>query len=183
MPEAEPVCQRWHHAPSHLFLPNNTYMVTAGTYQKKAYFNTPDKLDFLRNTILEELSRLNWLLEAWAIMANHYHFIAQISESPDSLRSIIQSVHSKTAIWLNSIDNMPARRVWFQYWDSCITYERSYWARLKYVHTNPVKHGLVENASQYPWCSFSWFIHNTESDFRHSVLSMPVDKIAVYEDF
>jgi len=30
-------------------------------------------------------------------------------------------------------------------------------ARLDYVHQNPVRHGLVAVANQYPWCSAAWF--------------------------
>ena len=183
MTEAEPIYKQWHHAPSHLFLPNNTYMVTAGTYQKKAYFNTSDKLDFLQNTLFEEISQFGWSLEAWAIMANHYHFVTQAPDNPDTLKKMITALHSKTAIWLNSVDNTPSRKVWFQYWDSCITYERSYLARLNYVHNNPVRHGLVEDAEQYPWCSFSWFSHNAELDYQRSVFSMPIDRISIRDDF
>lgn len=183
MSEPESAYTQWHHAPSHLFLPNNTYMVTAGTYRKKAYFNTPDKLDFLCKTLFEEISRFGWSLEAWAVMANHYHLIALAPDNPETLHSVIQSIHSKSAIWLNSIDKKPNRKIWFQYWDSCITYEKSYLARLNYVHNNPVKHGLVEDAGQYPWCSFSWFLHNAELNFQRNVLSIPIDRISVRDDF
>jgi putative transposase len=183
MREAEQTYQKWRHAPPHLLLPDNTYMVTAGTYRKKSLFNTPDKLNLLQNTLIEEITRSEWLLEAWAILANHSHFIAQISENSESLPSIIQSLHSKTAIWLNRVDNMPSRKVWFQYWDSCITHEKSYWARLKYVHTNPVRHGIVEDAGRYPWCSFSWFIKDAEPVFRQAVLSSKIDRLSVRDDF
>ena len=47
--------------------------------------------------------------------------------------------------------------VWFNYRETRITHQRSYFARLHYTHDNPVKHGLVPVANHYPWCSAAWF--------------------------
>src|SRR6185295_13265442 len=42
-----------------------------------------------------------------------------------------------------TIDNATGRQVWYNFWDTKLTFENSYLARLNYVHQNPVKHGLV----------------------------------------
>lgn len=52
-----PIYRKWAHAPSHLFLPGSTYIITAGTYLKELLFNTPEKLDFLQQTLFEEAER------------------------------------------------------------------------------------------------------------------------------
>jgi putative transposase len=56
-------------------------------------------------------------------------------------------------------------------------------ARLNYVHQNPVKHGLVQVANQYPWCSASWFETNARSGFVQSVYSFKIDRLNVPDDF
>ena len=66
-------------------------------------------------------------------------------------------LHSRTASWVNNADATPGRRVWYNYWDTRLTYEKSYRARLNYVHQDPVNHRLVAVANQYPWCSAAWF--------------------------
>ena len=38
-------------------------------------------------------------------------------------------------------------------------------ARLNYVHNNPVHHGIVPAARQYPWCSASWFENSADRLF------------------
>jgi putative transposase len=60
-------------------------------------------------------------------------------------------LHTKTGGWINRLDRMPGRQVWHNFWDTKLTYQKSYLARLNYVHQNPVKHGLVPVANQYPW--------------------------------
>jgi len=67
----------WPHAPAHLFAPGAVYIVTAGVYQKALLFNTPEKRDFLLQTLFDEAQRWGWSLQAWAILSNHYHFVAQ----------------------------------------------------------------------------------------------------------
>jgi putative transposase len=174
---------RSHHFPSHLFSPNKMYMVTGATYRKVPIFDNAEKLDFLLGSLFLEAETFGWNLQAWAIMPNHYHFIAGAPEEPLTLRAMIRSLHSKSARWLNQQDEKSGRKVWFQYWDSCLTYENSYLARLNYVHHNPVKHGLVQNAENYKWCSMNWFSQNADKKYYKKVLSFKYDKLQLHDDF
>lgn len=181
--QGTPSYRQWVHSPSHLFLPGSTYIVTASTFQKELLFNTPVKLDLLQQTLFEEAERWNWKLDAWAVMANHYHIIAQAPAKAETLKQLVSSLHSKTAIWLNKLDNKAGRKVWFGYWDTCLTYERSYLARLNYVHHNPVKHKLVANAEEYRWCSMAWFVNNAEPGFQRTVLAFKVDQVSIEDEY
>ena len=40
---------------------------------------------------------------------------------------------------LNRIDDTPGRRVMYKFWDTRLTFEKSWLARLNYVHQNAVK--------------------------------------------
>jgi putative transposase len=84
---------------------------------------------------------------------------------------------------VNERDSTAGRKVWFQYWDSHLSFEKSYFARLRYVHENAVHHGLVSVASNYPWCSAGWFERSAEASFRKTILSLPCDTINVRDDF
>jgi len=173
----------WHHAPAHRFRPNGAYFITCGTFHKKWLFNTPEKRDFLLHSIIWELSHWSWTLDAWAVLSNHYHFVAHAPEDAETLSPMMKALHSKTAIWLNRIDQTPGRKVWYQFHDTCLTFHRSYLCRLHYVHHNPVKHGLVGNAEDYPWCSMAWFVQNADPSFVRTVLSFPIDRLNIDDDF
>lgn len=175
--------KNWHHAPSHLFTPGAAYIITAGTYQKEQLFNTSEKLDLVQSILFTEAKRFKWNLQAWAVMSNHYHFVAHSPDRSESLADMIRSIHSRTAVWLNRQDGTPGRKVWFEYWDTCLTHEKSYLTRLHYVHTNPVKHGIVKSADDYPWYSMTWFKNNSERSFYRTVLSFKTDKISIKDDF
>lgn len=169
----------WPHGPLHLFVPNALYIVTASTLYKQAIFDTNVKLALLQNTLFEVMLVYGWELQAWALFVNHYHFIARAPEDGTSLKHLIQRLHSQSARLVNEIDRRPGRRVWFQYWDTCLTYEKSYYARLNYVHNNPVKHRVVAAAEQYPFCSAAWFNAHASDDFRKKVESAPYDRVNV----
>jgi putative transposase len=64
-----------------------------------------------------------------------------------------------------------------------LTYQRSYLARLNYVHQNAVKHGLVPVANQYPWCSAAWFEREASPAMVKAIYRFKVDQVKVYDDF
>lgn len=179
----EIIYKHYKHAPSHLFVPKAAYIVTAGTMQKELLFRKPYLLSMLLDTIFEQTRRLGWTLEAWAVMANHYHFVAGAPETAMSLSRLIGAIHSISARQINKQDEQPGRKVWHQYWDTCLTYEQSYFARLNYVHHNPVRHGLAKDARDYPWCSMSWLLEEGDGELQKKVLSARFDRVSIQDDF
>jgi len=158
-------------------------MVTAGTLQKEHFFRTPDQLRLLHDALLDLAGHYHWQLEAWAVFSNHYHWIGVSPADAVSLRKFISHLHTQTARALNTLDATPGRTVWFQFWDTCLTFEKSYLARLNYVHHNAVHHGLVPVADQYAFCSARWFALNADPTFRKKVLSFRHDHLNVPDDF
>lgn len=171
------------HNPPHFFSPNAIYMVTGAILYKQPIINTTEKKQIACKTLFERAKLLGWELEAWAILSNHYHFVAIAPVNSSSLIRMIREFHSITAIQFNKLDKTPGRQVWHNYWDTCITYEKSYFARLHYVHTNPVKHGLIQNAEDYPFCSYSWFLEKAEDNFKLQILNQPFEKTNIIDDF
>lgn len=85
---------------------------------------------------------------------------------------------------MNTQDGESGRKVWFQYWDTHLPFQASYMARLKYVHLNPVHHGIVTVATDYEWCSARWFEANASPAFVKSVTSFPTDRLLhIRDDF
>lgn len=174
---------RWPHAPCHLFNTTGTYMVIGATLHKEHFFKTSEQLDFLQAMLFNLAIKYHWSLEAWALFPNHYHFVAQSPNDPTTLRRFVTHLHASSARELNRTQKLPGRKVWYQFWDTQLTYQTSYYARLNYVIQNPVKHQLVNNAEQYPWCSANWFIRNATTSHRTIVLGFKTDAVNVYDDY
>jgi len=100
-----------------------------------------------------------------------------------TLVEFLRHLHSVTSIQANRWDETPGRKSWFNYWDTRLTFEKSYLARLSYVHKNAVHHGLVREPSLYPWCSAGWFERQAAPSFYKTVMAMKVDAVQVVDDF
>jgi putative transposase len=178
-----PQAKDWPHAPLHRLTPDGTYIVTAGTLHKEHYFAAENRLDYLESTMLKFAREYGWRLEAWAVFSNHYHFIAHATANCTDLTMMIAHLHQETASWTNSEDDQIGRKVWFNYWDTRLTFERSYLARLNYVHQNAVKHGLVRVANQYRWCSAAWFERTARPAQIRTIYGFRTDKIKMRDDY
>jgi putative transposase len=132
-----PGAPSWPHAPRHQLSGTGTYLVTAGTYQKTHFFRKSARLDAFQNDLFTVMQEFAWTLEAWAVFSNHYHFIAHCptgANDATSLSRLLTHLHRRAAMWLNECDESPGRKVWHHYWETQLTYQKSYLARLNYVH-------------------------------------------------
>ena len=176
----------WPHAPKHELSSGGTYFVTGSTYRKEHHFRTEERLDVLQRGLLKVAQDFGWRLEAWAVFSNHYHFVGHSPEganSAESLATMLKILHTKTGGWVNKLDNEEKRQVWFNFWETKLTFQHSYLARLNYVHQNAMKHGLVAVANQYRWCSASWFEREASDAMVKSIYRFKLDRVKVEDEF
>jgi putative transposase len=173
----------WPHAPVHRLNDNAVYFITAGTLYKKHLFATPEKRDLLERLLLSLAKESGWQLEAWAVLANHYHFVARGNPESINLGEFVHRLHGVSARELNKLDVVTGRQVWFNFRDTKLTHQYSYLARLNCVHHNAVKHGLVPVASQYPWCSAAWFERVASAAQAKTIYRFKIDRVNVDDDF
>jgi len=187
MNEKEKVYTGWPHAPEHRLYERGTYMVTCGTYKKEPYLESDTRRDYFLSLLFKLAEKFEWRLQAWAILRNHYHFVGfsplEGESGAQSLRTLVTELHRQSARRWNRDDRSPSRKVWHNYWDSHITFQRSFYSRLKYVHNNPVHHGIVDNASNYRWCSRSWEEKNGTPAFLKTMDSFQINRVNVADDF
>jgi putative transposase len=173
----------WPHAPTHRLSEHGTFLVTAGTLYKEHHFRTSPRLDLLETKLLELARQYGWQLEAWAVFSNHYHFIGHSQPASARLNVFLGHLHRVTAREVNERDGTADRQVWYNFWETRLTYERSYLARLNYVHQNPVRHGLVRVASHYRWCSAAWFERTVTPAQVKTIYGFKIDQLRVLDDF
>ncbi|HSI73235.1 MAG TPA: transposase [Fimbriimonas sp.] len=173
----------WPHAPSRSIAVPGAYIVTSGTYQKVKLCDTEEKLELLTTVLLSSLEDTGWQLQAWSVFANHYHFVGISPDTGLGLTRLMRRIHGISARELNRMDGTLGRTVWYRCWDTKITSSSAHYARLAYVHRNPVKHGLVEDAVHYRWCSAKWLEEQGEPSFVNTIYSFKTDHVKVYDDF
>jgi putative transposase len=170
--------------PPHLFKPKSKYMVTGSTYLKERHLTAPDSKKQLLLSILKGCQRYNWKLEDWVVLDNHYHLMLESPEEADFLPKLINEVHKFTAIWLrkNNLVDVP-KKIFHNYWDSCVTFESSYFARLNYIYFNPVKHGYVTHPKDYCFGSYFYRYPGFSQELKSLERKYPFERVNVRDDF
>ena len=158
-------------------------MVTGGTYRKAHHFAGRQRIEVLHRGLLSVAAEFGWNLEAWAVFSNHYHFVGHSPADPQTLSKMLGKLHGLTAGWVNRMDGKAGRKIWHNFRETRLTHEKSYLARLHYVHSNAVKHGLVLTPSAYPWCSAGWFEKTASSAQVNVIYSFPTDKLNVFDEY
>ena len=162
---------------------HGVYIVTAGTLEKAHRFRDAPRLDLLEFKLLTLAEKYGWQIEAWAIFSNHYHLVCRGCPDSANLGKYLKHLHSDTARELNRLDQQAGRQVWHNFRDTKLTFEKSYLARLHYVHQNAVKHGLVRVANQYRWCSAAWFERVATPAQVQTIYSFKTDQVNVEDDY
>jgi putative transposase len=106
-------------------------MVTAGTLGRKALFHTPARLDLVLGLLFDHAEAAGLGLEAWAILRNHYHLVVNFAAARAglTLSRWLAGFHAAIGRELNKLDGTAGRRVMHQYWDTELTFEKSWLAR------------------------------------------------------
>ena len=181
--------RHWPHAPPHRLSLAGVYMVTARAAEQRHLLAEDEMKDWFQDALLSLADEFGWKLEAWAILSNHYHFIGHSPPTVDgaatSLGLMLRKLHSLATRELNRREEKPGRtRLWQNFRETHLTHQRSYLARLHYVHQNAVHHRLVPHGSDWKWCSAAVFKKAVSPAWLKTITSFQYDEIAVKdEDF
>jgi REP-associated tyrosine transposase len=105
-------------------------------------------------------------IDAMVVLPEHLHCIWTLPEGDDefSLRwRQIKAEFSRNIESVERISNSRAlkqeRGIWQRrFWEHCIRDEDDFMKHVDYIHFNPVKHGLVKWAQDWPYSSFHRYV-------------------------
>lgn len=140
------------HNPTHLFMDDMPYFITAAIYKKRPLLKPPHLKQLLVERIKHCFVKYQWELHHWVILDNHYHLLGRSLVGED-LPQLMTDIHAYTGYYIKQ-DTQTQERVWWNYWDYCPRNECEYRIRQNYLLNNPIKHGCVDNLHDYPFSSF-----------------------------
>ncbi len=98
---------------------------------------------------------LRYRLFSWVVMPNHVHLLMTRFENYE-LSEIMHSIKSYTAHEANKMLHRCGQFWMEEYFDRFIRNSRHFARTVRYIENNPVKAGLCEKASDWPFSS-AWF--------------------------
>jgi putative transposase len=142
------------HHPPHWHVDDCWYFITASTYKRCKAFESAEVKAFAIDKLLTLATEFGCGVAAWVILDEHLHILVHLPKG-NLLTLFLQRWHGAIAHYANTRDNTRGRRVFQNFWDTCMRSERDFWTRFNYIHANPVKHGYTSRMSEYPHSSFN----------------------------
>jgi len=131
-------------------------MISASTRRRARLLAAEQAKALFRDGLRSVALRMGLRLKAWVVLDDHYHLLLRSGRGMDVPRFCAQ-FHGLTARQVNLMDGALGRRVWDNYWDSCVRSEADLWVRFNYIHLNPVKHGYVAHPEDWAYSSYDYY--------------------------
>ena len=153
------------HAPPHPFREAGAYLISVANFEHKAVMKSPQRRTEFETHLLNSLKEIVDNLIAWVVLPNHYHVLLY-TQSLDDISATLKHLHGTTSRTWNLEDGLTGkRRVWYKFFDTCIRNEGHFHTAFNYIHYNPIKHGLVQDAYEWPWSSLSMYYDDKGRDW------------------
>ena len=159
---------------------NHAHLITTSTYHRARLFDT----QLFRNLFVRALGQVRRALEfrliGYVLMPEHFHLLLWPGRQADP-SAILQSLKVRTAMailgrvrksqaqpWCAkmlrrmalpaTVHSAATHRVWQRrFYDPNIWSDAKVQEKLKYLHGNPVKRGLVPSPELWLWSSFRYY--------------------------
>lgn len=124
------------------------YHITSCTLERKPIFENLYAARTLIRTLRAESNYSNSITLAFVVMPDHFHWLMQLGDA--DLSKIVGRVKSLVA-------RRVGKTIWQSgYYDHAVRKEEDLRVIARYIITNPVRAGLVDNIDQYPHWDAIW---------------------------
>src|ERR1035437_1305345 len=104
----------------------------------------------------------HYLLHAFVVMPNHVHLLVTPAVALPNLTKSLKGITAKRA---NTMLALTGSRFWQEEsYDHLVRHEREFEKIRNYIEENPVRAGLVREASEFRWSSAGWATGGAPAD-------------------
>lgn len=146
-------------------VPGGTYFFTVNLLERRRD-TLVRHVDALREAVRRTQRERPFHIDAWVVLPDHLHCVWTLPPGDDDFSNRWK------AIKIRFVQGIPAterrsevrvargeRGVWQRrFWEHAIRDDRDYTNHVDYCHWNPMKHGLVQRLSDWPYSSFHRYV-------------------------
>ncbi len=132
-----------------------SHFVTFSCYRRRPYFETVEVFDLFLECLEEMRRRFEMCVYGYVVMPEHVHLL--LSEpARAALANAIHFLKLSFAKRLRSRRPLQKHGSFWQkrYYDRNVRDYREFVVKLRYLHRNPVKRGLVASPEEWKWSSY-----------------------------
>ena len=152
---------------------HHLHFITCSCYHRQPLLGTPAR----RNLLLfleEERQHYRFVVIAYVVMPEHFHLL--ITEPDSGTPSTVLQVLKQRFAHNVHRANRTRGPVWQErFYDFNIWTRKKEIEKVRYIHRNPVKRGLVEEPDQWPWSSFRSYAYHEPGPVRINTQEWPLE--------
>ncbi|MGH6630279.1 MAG: REP-associated tyrosine transposase [Burkholderiales bacterium] len=133
-----------------------THFVTFSCYRRQGRLRPPARCDLFVEKLEQTRRRFGLRIYGFVVMPEHLHLLLSEPDR-DRLATAIQSLKlavAKSVPGLGAEAQEPTQFWQKRYYDRNVRDHDEFVEKLRYIHRNPVKRGLVQRPEEWPWSSF-----------------------------
>ena len=145
-----------------------------------------DRINHLREAFRRTFATHPVIMNAAVVLPEHLHCIWQLPPGDDDYPVRWRLIKSHFSRLVESGERRSESRlrkgergIWQRrYWEHLIRDDRDYARHVDYIHYNPIKHGLVAQAADWPYSTFSRWVRRgvyTEAWAGNDLTGMAVE--------
>lgn len=150
------------------------HFLTFSCYQRQALFASASRRDLFLDALERVRRRYRLVILGYVVMPEHVHLLvtepqrSTLSTALQALklgfirrleRSRVPRSRDGGETWGTPLLSSDLHRFWqARFYDFNVRTEKKRIEKLRYIHRNPVKRGLVAAPEQWPWSSFRWYL-------------------------
>lgn len=128
------------------------HVILRGNNRQPIFADDEDYL-FFKEALLDAASRYQLAIHAYVLMTNHIHLLAT-PETAESLPKALQSLGRRYVQYFNYRYQRTGTLWEGRYRATIVEAETYLFECMRYIELNPVRAGMVAQASDYPWSSY-----------------------------
>ena len=161
------------------------HFITCSCYRRQAFLNTAQRRDLFLKILEEARRKYRFVVHGYVLMPEHFHWLITEPElgDPSVVMKVVKQrfarrfnrtrrrpLAAQMELWDSVLD-----RVWQKrFYDFNVWSERKHTEKLRYMHRNPVKRGLVERPEQWKWSSFRAYLYGEVGAVRVNYQEWPL---------
>ena len=147
------------------------HFITTSCYQRRPLLGNRQSRDLFLEVLERVRKRYHFVVVGYVVMPEHVHLLFSEPErgNPSVVmqalkqgfaRRILRKVRCRSDLRQGSLwsESVQEEHIWqHRFYDFVVFTEKKKIEKLRYMHRNPVKRGLVLEPQQWSWSSFRWY--------------------------
>ncbi len=148
----------------------STFFFTVVSYRRQNFLCHDALRSALRQAILSVRMTRPFSIDAWVLLPDHLHCIwtlppgdVDFSQRWKVIKRLVSAAcreeYRRADLITPSKRRHAESTIWQRrFWEHCIVDDADFARHADYIHYNPVKHGLVQSAADWPYSTFHQFV-------------------------